>query len=88
MCGRFASTATPEGLMRRFGITITQNLRPRWNVGPSQSATVIVRDGLHVRAISASWVLLRTGGSKTVSINARMETASEKPTFRDVFQHS
>ena len=40
--------------MRRFGVIITENLRPR-NVAPSQSATVIIRDGLHTEAISAKW---------------------------------
>ena len=81
MCGRFTSTATPEELMRRFGVIITENLRPRWNVAPSQSATVIIRDGLHTAAISAEWGLRHASGNKIMLINARMETASEKPTF-------
>ena len=45
MCGRFTSTASPEELMRKFGVTILQNLRPRWNVAPSQQALVITRNG-------------------------------------------
>ncbi len=36
MCGRFTSTASPEELMRHFGVSILENLRPRWNVAPSQ----------------------------------------------------
>ena len=88
MCGRFASTATPEELMRRFGVIITENLRPRWNVAPSQSATVIIRDGLHTKAISAKWGLGHAGGNKSMLINARMETANEKPTFSGAFLHS
>ena len=88
MCGRYTSTATPEELMRRFGVIITENLRPRWNVAPSQSATVIVRDGLHTEAINAKWGLLHAGGNKRMLINARMETANEKPTFSHAFVHS
>ena len=88
MCGRFTSTATPEELMRRFGVIITENLRPRWNVAPSQSATVIIRDGLHTKAISAKWGLGHAGGNKSMLINARMETANEKPTFSGAFLHS
>jgi putative SOS response-associated peptidase YedK len=88
MCGRFTSTATPEELMRRFGVIITENLRPRWNVAPSQSATVIIRDGLHTEAISAKWGLRHAGGNKGMLINARMETANEKPTFSGAFLHS
>ena len=74
--------------MRRFGVIITGNLRPRWNVAPSQSATVIIRDGLRTQAISAKWGLQHTGGNKTMLINARMETANEKPTFSHAFLHS
>lgn len=74
--------------MRRFGVTITQNLRPRWNVAPNQNATVIVRNGLHKEAINAAWGLSTAGGNKTMLVNARMETANKKPTFSDAFLHS
>ena len=85
MCGRFTSTATTDELMRRFGVTILQNLRPRWNIAPSQNSMVLVRDGLHLQAKIAAWGLPPTGPNKSFLINARMETAREKPTFRDAF---
>ena len=88
MCGRFTSTATTEELMSRFGVAVTQNFPPRWNIAPSQNATVIVQNGLHAEATRALWGLPPAGVLKTVLINARMETASEKPTFRDVFAYS
>ena len=88
MCGRFASKATPEELLRRFGVATTQNLRPRYNVAPSQSAIVIARDGLHTEVISAKWGLPPSVGKNALLINARMETANKKPTFSDVFLHS
>ena len=65
-----------------------QNFCPRWNVVPSQIATVIIRDDLHSEAISAIWGFPKAGGNKTVLINARMETASEKQTFRNAFTFS
>ena len=71
--------------MARFGVIITENLRPRWNVAPSQNATVIIRDGLQTAAISAEWGLRPAGGNKSMLINARMETANEKPTFSVLF---
>ena len=88
MCGRFTSTATTEELMRRFGVTILQNLRPRWNVAPSQNSIVLVRDGLHTQAVTAAWGLPPAGQNKTFLINARMETVREKPTFQDAFSLS
>ena len=88
MCGRFASAMTSEELMRRFDITIKENIRPRWNVAPSQNATVICRDGQQTIAISATWGQPITSVNKTMLINARMETAKEKPTFSSAFVRS
>ena len=88
MCGRYTSLGSPEELMRRFGVTITQNLRPRWNVAPSQKATVIALDGLHTEAMTVVWGLQAVGGKKAMLINARMETANEKSTFSGAFLHS
>ena len=87
MCGRFTSTASPEELMRKFGVTILQNLRPRWNVAPSQQALVITRNGLQNEAVMAQWGLLPASAKQSFLINARAETVQEKPTFRDAFHH-
>ena len=64
MCGRFTSTATTDELMRRFGVTILENLRPRWNIAPSQYSVVLVRDGLHLQAKTAAWGLHQQGQTK------------------------
>ena len=88
MCGRLTITANPEELMRRFRVTITQNLCPRWNVAPSQKTTVIACDGVHTKAIAAAWGVQPAGNSKAMLINARMETAREKQTFSHAFLHS
>ena len=88
MCGRFTSTTNPEELMLRFKVPIAQNLCPRWNVAPSQKATVIARDGMQAEAVTAAWGLQPAGGKKPMLINARMETASEKPMFSRAFLHS
>ena len=88
MCGRFTSTANPEELMRRFRVTITQNLCPRWNVAPNQKASVIARDGMHTKAIAAAWGVQPAGNNKVMLINARMETVREKRTFSHAFLHS
>ena len=87
MCGRFTSTASPEELMRKFGVTILQNLRPRWNVAPSQQALVITRNGLQNEAVMAQWGLPPASAKQSFLINARAETVQEKPTFRDAFHH-
>ena len=87
MCGRFTSTASPEELMRKFGVTILQNLRPKWNVAPSQQALVIAHHGLQNEAVMAQWGLPPTSAKNSFLINARAETVTEKPAFRDAFHH-
>ena len=87
MCGRFTSSASPEELMRKFDVTILQNLRPKWNVAPSQQALVIARYGLQNEAVMAQWGLPPASAKHSFLINARAETVTEKPTFRDAFYH-
>ncbi len=87
MCGRFTSTASPEELMQKFGVTILQNLRPRWNVAPSQQALVIISNGLQNETATARWGLPSAFAKQSFLINARAETVQEKPTFRDAFHH-
>ena len=85
MCGRFTNTASPDELMRLFGVTVMDNLQPRWNVAPSQSALVIHQTGLQPEAFMPKWGLPPTAEGRSFLINARMETAAEKPTFSDAF---
>ena len=85
MCGRFSSTASPDELMRSFGVTVLDNLQPRWNVAPSHSTLVIVQNGLQPEAAFPHWGVPPSGEGRSFLINARMETAAEKPTFRDAF---
>ena len=85
MCGRFTSTASPDELMRSFGVAVMDNLQPRWNVAPSQSTLVIVQRGLQPEAAFPHWGVPPGGEGRSFLINARMETAAEKPTFRDAF---
>ena len=71
--------------MRRFGVTVLDNLQPRWNVAPSQRALVVTRTGLQPEAAMVAWGLPPAGEGRSFLINARMETAAQKPIFRDAF---
>ena len=73
--------------MRKFGVTILQNLRPRWNLAPSQQALVISRNGLQNEAMMAQWGMPPASAKHSFLINARSETVQEKPTFREAFHH-
>ena len=71
--------------MRRFGVTVLDNLQPRWNVAPSQEALVVTHAGLQPEGAMVAWGLPPAGEGRSFLINARMETAAQKPTFRDAF---
>ena len=71
--------------MRHFGVSILENLQPRWNVAPGQSALIVQQSGLHAEAGLAKWGLPPVSSRHSFLINARMETVTKKPTFRDAF---
>ena len=91
MCGRFTLTAPPDAVRRCFGLDSTPELEPRFNVAPGQDVATVSadREGRRVLALRR-WGLLPYWakdpklGSRLV--NARSETAAEKPAYRDAFR--
>ena len=87
MCGRFTLNTTADELHKRFGVRVLQNVVPRWNIAPSQPSLVFRQSSLEVSASFAEFGL-REGQNGKRLINARAETVSEKPIFRDAFSVS
>jgi putative SOS response-associated peptidase YedK len=93
MCGRF-TLHTPESLLREaFGVDSSAplGLNPRYNIAPSQQVP-IVRDTRSGREmVMARWGLIphwsKEAKTRYSTINARIETVSEKPTYRTPFKH-
>lgn len=90
MCGRFTQRFSWKEVhaFLRLG-TPAPNLRPRYNLAPSQSAAVVRNDGAERRLSMLRWGLI-PGWAKDPSIghkliNARAETAATKPSFRSAF---
>lgn len=92
MCGRFTSKAKPEQVEREFKVgKVNPNLfEPRYNIAPTQVIPVVLEtegeriiNALRWRLIPA-WAKDESIGNKL--INARAETLSEKPSFRDAFR--
>jgi putative SOS response-associated peptidase YedK len=92
MCGRYAITLPPEAMTGLFDLDApAPEMRPRYNVAPSQDIPVILHDpdvgrvcamrrwGLH-----PFW-LKEPPGAKSM-INARAEGAAAKPFFRDAYK--
>jgi putative SOS response-associated peptidase YedK len=92
MCGRFAQAKEILTLLNRFNFygEDAAGVVPRYNIAPTQSVPVIFHDGedLHLRhmrwGLIPHWAKDPAIGNRL--INARGETAAEKPSFRTPFK--
>jgi len=88
MCGRYSITVTLEELMVRYtiGVANVPYHRPKYNVAPGQMVLAVISDGRTNRLGELRWGLIPSWakdekiGSRL--LNARAETAAEKPAFR------
>jgi putative SOS response-associated peptidase YedK len=90
MCGRFTLSSSPQAVADFFGLSDVPTLEPRYNVAPTQEVPVI-RPAASGRGLSflrwgliPSWATDPAIGNRLV--NARAETAPEKPAFRAAFR--
>lgn len=90
MCGRFVLDLTPELVRKVFGITgDIPDFPARYNVAPSQQVLVVRQtSGMQREAASLRWGLIPSWAKDSTSamINARSETAHEKPSFRQALR--
>lgn len=90
MCGRFTLHHEPGEILARFAVqgSLFEELAPRFNIAPSQPIAVITAHGPHRERLlePMQWGLVPFWardlelGKKL--INARAETAHEKPSFK------
>jgi putative SOS response-associated peptidase YedK len=86
MCGRYTNTAGPEELNDRFHVPIdaTEGTH-RYNVAPTEEVLAVVQKEGVRRAELMRWGLIPSWATEIkgpLMINARMETAAEKPAYR------
>lgn len=82
MCGRFALGALSEDIKQKFQLFDMPILRPRYNIAPGQYIPVIRNWGkleLMLWGLTPKWLTNKDGGGY---INAKLETADEKPAFK------
>ena len=93
MCGRFTLQYSGEMLAQIFGVKAVQNIKPRYNIAPTQQAPVVrispTDNQLHIDYLKwgliPSWAKDPAIGSKM--INVRSETVDEKPSFKSALKH-
>jgi putative SOS response-associated peptidase YedK len=88
MCGRYALLANVDSLKSHFGLSAGISLVPRYNIAPGQSIPAI--SGSPRRLNFFTWGFVAAWAAKTPNaasfVNARLETISEKPYFRESFK--
>lgn len=97
MCGRYTLTVPGETVAEVFDLPSVPELSPRYNIAPTQDAPVIRVLGEPREEVAAGtrvcdplrWGLVpfwaKDPGIGNKMINARAETAHEKPAFRNSF---
>ncbi|MBU9720070.1 MULTISPECIES: SOS response-associated peptidase [Bacillaceae] len=88
MCGRFTLYADPDFLEGYFDLENGEDLywEPRYNIAPGQNIFTVVQGKDRLRGGLMKWGLIPPWAKDTSigyrMINARSETAHEKPSFR------
>ena len=90
MCGRFTQSCSWEETAELFELgEVPDDLPPRYNVAPTQLAAVVRNEDVR-RLRMLRWGLIpsraRDPSIGSRLINARAETASVRPSFRDAFR--
>lgn len=89
MCGRFTLHTTPEHLVEEFALPEMPLLEPRYNIAPSQPVAALRLESGQRRLAMLRWGLVpfwaKDDKIAHQHINARSETAAEKPAFREAF---
>ncbi|MFT3731582.1 MAG: SOS response-associated peptidase [Hyphomicrobium sp.] len=93
MCARYSLTSPPEAVRAFFRAPGVDDFPPRYNIAPSQPV-LIARNSLRGEpelqlvqwGLIPSW-LRDPSTLRSPLINARAETAAEKPSFRGAMRH-
>jgi putative SOS response-associated peptidase YedK len=91
MCGRFAFYSPAEAVAALFGAHGSANLKPRYNIAPTQFIAGIREDQDGNRELAEfRWGLVpfwaKDPSIGNRMINARAETVAEKPSFRNAYR--
>jgi putative SOS response-associated peptidase YedK len=91
VCGRYSLAVDPRAVRAAFPVGEDVEIRPRYNVAPGDPVLAVTTDRVGVpRGELLRWGLVPfwadAPGSAAKMINARAETAPERPAFRQPFR--
>ncbi|HTV31217.1 MAG TPA: SOS response-associated peptidase [Xanthobacteraceae bacterium] len=97
MCGRFTAKMTWAEIVARYRLTMKappHNLRPIYNICPTDPVDVIIAEEDTRSLVQMRWGLIPRWWSKPLketkiaTFNARVETVDTKPFFRDAYKRT
>ena len=90
MCGRFTLATPGQTIAEAFELQAAPELKPRYNISPTQPVAVIRAVGAGRELAMLHWGLIPSWSKDAAigsrMINARGETVAEKPSFRTPFR--
>jgi putative SOS response-associated peptidase YedK len=90
MCGRYALTSPPEVIAERFKLVWSPEVLAHYNVAPTQMIPVVRLAAQGRELAFLKWGLIPSWSKDpsigTRLINARAETLSDKPSFRNSYR--
>lgn len=90
MCGRFTLRTPKERIKREFQLQEEPSVEARYNVAPTQNIVAIRQSADGREVAELKWGLIPSWAKDTAMgarlINARSETVTEKPSFREAFK--
>lgn len=87
MCGRYSIFLDAGEVAERFDVAVPDDLQPHYNAAPGQSLPVVTTHDPD-KVTHQRWGLIPSWADDGFDglINARSETAAEKPSFRDAYR--
>jgi putative SOS response-associated peptidase YedK len=89
MCGRFVQKSDLRKIAPLFNAVLESDVQPSYNITPRQPIAVVMEKGQR-KIVSMKWGLVPHWAKEEAIanklINARSETVTEKPSFRDSFK--
>jgi putative SOS response-associated peptidase YedK len=90
MCGRYELSSHPTAIALAFGLAHPPDLRPRYNIAPTQQIPIVRLDSTgHRELVQVRWGFIpRWAKDPSIGLrmfNARAETVADKPAFRTAY---
>jgi putative SOS response-associated peptidase YedK len=92
MCSRYSLISKPDAAQLMFDLAHVDPFPPRYNIAPTQPVAIVRRGASGARELAlVRWGLIpgwvKDPGAFATLVNARAESAVDKPSFRAAFRH-